>query len=620
MRRRIVLRVRYVFDNLMARGLWPLVSMLVLVTVGLVFVVSVVAVSVNLNPQGENLTWGELFWRSILRALDGGTMAGDTGTGYRAAMFLVTVFGIILVASITGIVSNSLAESLERLRRGKSLVLETNHTVILGWNSKAVPIISELVIANKSRSKSSIVIFSEGDKTEIEEDIKLHIHNTFGTKIIVRSGNPMSKVELRIASTHNARSIIILSPDFSADADSFSIKTCLALHGLDDKPSLACSIVGEIRNASNLTAAELVGEGRVRWIMAEELINRLIVQSCRQGGLSGVFTDMLDFDGSEIYLLSCVNLSGRTYREANLDLKSSVALGVMRNEEVTLNPESGFVLTADDYLVVLAEDDTELQVNDSYSIDESKISVQKTKLEQLDSTLILGTNRGIDVLLAELEDTSKAGSKVTLVSQEADVYPGKYSNLKLSVVNEDPTDQVVLGGLGIENYNHVVILASRDCEIQRADAKTLLSLLHVRSLTKGKNINIVSEILDDRNRELVETDRVDDFIVSDKLVSHAIAQLSENTHLYPVFEKLFSSKQQHIKLKPIDSYVTLDENVHFATVIEAAHRLGESAIGYRSLALKSEPGELHGVRLNPSRTHQLRFQSGDSLVVISHEH
>jgi hypothetical protein len=166
----------------------------------------------------------------------------------------------------------------------------------------------------------------------------------------------------------------------------------------------------------------------------------------------------------------------------------------------------------------------------------------------------------------------------------------------------------------------VVILASRDCEIQRADSKTLLSLLHVRSLTKGKNINIVSEILDDRNRELVETDRVDDFIVSDKLVSHAIAQLSENTHLYPVFEKLFSSKQQHIKLKPIDSYVTLDENVHFATVIEAAHRLGESAIGYRSLALKSEPGELHGVRLNPSRTHQLRFQSGDSLVVISHGH
>jgi Trk K+ transport system NAD-binding subunit len=594
--------------------------MLVLVAVGLVFLVSVVAIAVKLNPVGENLTWGELFWRSVLRALDGGTMAADTGMGYRAAMFLVTVLGIVLVASITGIVSNSLAESLERLRRGKSLVLENNHTVILGWNSKAVPIISELVIANKSRSKAAIVIFAEGDKTEIEEEIKLHVHNTFGTRVIVRNGNPMSKIELRIAATHNARSVIILSPDFSADADSFSIKTCLALQGLEQKPDPNCSIVGEIRNSSNLAAAELVGESRVRWIMAEELINRLIVQSCRQGGLSGVFTDMLDFDGSEIYLMSCSNFAGKTYREANLDLKSSIALGVMRNEDVSLNPEADLVLTGQDFLVVLAEDDTELEINDSYSIDESTISIQRTQLEQLDSTLVLGINRGIEVLLAELEDTSKPGSKVTLVSLEASVFPGRYKNLELQVINEDPTVQSVLSGLEIESYNHIVILASRDCDVQRADAKTLLSLLHVRALTKGKNINIVSEILDDRNRELVETDRVDDFIVSDKLVSHAIAQLAENTHLYPVFEKLFSSKQQHIKLKPIDSYVKLGESVHFATVIEAAHRLGESAIGYRSLELKAEPGELHGVRLNPSRNHHFKFQQGDSLVVLSHEH
>ena len=174
--KKILLRLRYAFDNLMAKGLWPLVTMLTVITLGFVFFISVIAKLTNAHPEGENIGWGELFWRSVLRALDGGTMAGDTGTSYRSAMLFVTLFGIILVATVTGIVSNSIAESLNRLRRGKSLVLENNHAVILGWNSKAVSIINEICVANLSKEKSSVVVFCEGDKTEIEEEIKAKVH------------------------------------------------------------------------------------------------------------------------------------------------------------------------------------------------------------------------------------------------------------------------------------------------------------------------------------------------------------------------------------------------------------------------------------------------------------
>jgi voltage-gated potassium channel Kch len=42
-----------------------------------------------------------------------------------------------------------------------------------------------------------------------------------------------------------------------------------------------------------------------------------------------------------------------------------------------------------------------------------------------------------------------------------------------------------------------------------------------------------------RNRELAEVAHVDDFIVSDHLVSLMMAQLSENAELFDVFTDIF---------------------------------------------------------------------------------
>ena len=44
---------------------------------------------------------------------------------------------------------------------------------------------------------------------------------------------------------------------------------------------------------------------------------------------------------------------------------------------------------------------------------------------------------------------------------------------------------------------------------------------------------------DDRNRELAQVTKADDFVVSDKLISLLMTQLSENRHLAQVFADLF---------------------------------------------------------------------------------
>jgi hypothetical protein len=131
--------------------------------------------------------------------------------------------------------------------------------------------------------------------------------------------------------------------------------------------------------------------------------------------------------------------------------------------------------------------------------------------------------------------------------------------------------------------------------------------------------SIVSEMLDLRNRELAEATQVDDFIVSEHLVSLMMAQLSENADLFNVFTDMFHPEGSEIYLKPVSDYVTLGEPVNFYTVVEAAKRRGETAIGYR---LETEAGaadKSYGVHTNPKKSDQVVFTSADKVIVIAEE-
>jgi K+/H+ antiporter YhaU regulatory subunit KhtT len=602
----------------MSRGLVPLIALLSTATFIFIVIVSLVVAIFELNPEGEKLSFGEVVWASLLRTLDPGTMGQDTGIGFRAAMLAVTLFGIILVAALIGIISNALNSRLEKLSKGKSKVIEKNHTVILGWNSKGVQLVKEILLSNGPHLKSAIVILANKDKVQLEDEILRRVGSLGKTRIVVRSGRPMSRTDLSIVSLDSAKSIIMLSPDFTEDADTYSIKTCLAIKSVDNPPSSSTSIVGEIRDSSNLEAAELVSEGAVHWVLVEQIVNRLIVQTCRQNGLSSVFTELLDFSGSEIYLSKHGKLKGLTYGEVSQMLEASVAVGVIREHDVVLNPRNDMVLSDSDTLIVVAEDGDHLQIGDKGHIEEDFIVGNVPESNSVASTVILGSNSGINVLIAELDKDSTYGSQIVVVTQNIGAMNLETENIQLTIVEQDPTKRKVLEAVDVASFDHIIIVANRDLnDVQHADAKTLHTLLLVRSLTSSNNhINIVSEILDDHNRKLAETSRADDFIVSDKIVSHVIAQIAVNKHLSPVFNTLFAAGGKRISMVPVENYVRTGVPVTFDTVVASALRAGKSAIGYRLETLKNEPGSMHGVRLNPDRKATVEFSKGDTLVVL----
>jgi hypothetical protein len=195
-------------------------------------------------------------------------------------------------------------------------------------------------------------------------------------------------------------------------------------------------------------------------------------------------------------------------------------------------------------------------------------------------------------------------------------------HLSARVVDGDPAKRSVLDSLDVAGFNHIILLADTEAyEPEQADSRTLVTLLHLRDIADRTDIdlNIVSEMLDDANRELAEVTRADDFIVSDKLVALMLTQISENRALADVFAQLFSPAGSEIYLRPADFYVTPGATVDFYSVLEAARRRGETAIGYRLAEAAHDSRRAYGVRVNPVKADRITFGKGDRVIVLAED-
>jgi len=297
-------RLRYRFDNVMARGTPALISWLAILLVATVAGVSLIVTIAGLAPTPDNGPPGgftDIFWRSLLHTWDSGVLSGENGGWpHMASMLLLTLGGVFVVSALIGILTNGIQTRLNELRKGRSLVVENDHIVILGWSSQVFSVLSELAVANANRGRSCVVILADKDMVEMEDEIRAKVGHTGKMRIVCRTGNPIDATDLDIANLHGSRSIIVLATD-DEDTDSQAIKTMLAITNNANRRSESYHIVAEIHEAKNMEVARMAGGDEAKLIEVNDVIAHLAAQTCRQSGLSTVYTELLDFEGDEIY-------------------------------------------------------------------------------------------------------------------------------------------------------------------------------------------------------------------------------------------------------------------------------------------------------------------------------
>ena len=623
-------RLKYAVDNTFSKGSGALIFWLAVLSVVIIGVMALVVTVFKITPDGEGpLNFWEAFWRNLMRTLDAGTMGGDAGWGFRIAMLVVTIGGVFVISTLIGILSSAIEAKLEDLRKGRSRLLESNHTVILGWTEQIYTIIPELVEANSNLKSSCIAIMSDRDKVEMEEALHDRIGKTGTTRIVCRSGSPMEVADLSIVSLNASRSIIILSPEDSEDPDAEVIKVILAITNHPERRQEPFHIIAEIREKRNSEVARIVGKDELELIETGEIVSRIIAQTCRQSGLSVVYTELMDFGGDEIYLKEFPSLAGKTYGELLNLFNKNCLMGIKSpGNPAQLNPSMDTVLTAQDQLILVAEDDDKIFVDGKGSIMNDLIRNEKNPPAKPEKTLLMGWNWKAPSIMRELDNYVPKGSTLTVMAEgqnleeEIKEVSGELKNEKVLFQPGDITDRRKLEALQLDIYDHIILLCySDDLEVQKADARTMITLLHLRDIAEKKNqdFSIVSEMLDIRNRNLAEVSQADDFIVSDKLISLMMAQVSENKSLNSVFQDIFDPEGSEIYLRPIGSYVEPGKAVNFYTVIESARKKNETAIGYRLNADARNAALSYGVHLNPDKSEKVIFTPNDKVIVLGNE-
>lgn len=627
-------RLRYRFENTLSKGTVAIIGWLALVSLAIVALSSLILAAMRLgqDPADHEHPYGffEGMWQSMLRTLDPGVVAGDNGWQLRLLMLIVTIGGIFIVSILIGTITSGLESRLAELRKGRSRVIERGFTLILGWSSKVYSIIGELLIANENQKDPCIVILSERDKIEMEDALRSKFPNTRNTRIICRSGNPLDLDDLAVVDPHSARSIIVLAPE-TDNPDIHVVKSVLAITNNPARKQESYHIVAEIREQRNLEAAALVGGTEAIFIQGEELIARVTAQTCRQSGLSVVYTELLDFDGAEIYFKDEPALAGRTYREVIAAYEDSTVMGLMRaNGEVLINPAMDTTLGSGDQVIAIAEDDDTLVLRADAGgglPDPGALSNRERLPSAPERILVLGWNGKAQAIIEELDNYVAPGSETIVICRQEGVrdtlmnVAKRMRRQKVRFADGDITHAATLAAVKAATFEHVILLSYNDLPIQEADAKTLITLLHLRNLADaaGTRLSIVSEMMDIRNRALAQIARADDFIVSDKLVSLMMSQLSENRNLDKVFRVLFSSEGSEIYIRPMTDYITLGSTVDFYTVLEAAAQRGETAIGYRLMKYADDKTRGYGVNVNPKKSERHTFGEHDKIVVLAED-
>ncbi|MCC6338099.1 MAG: NAD-binding protein [Myxococcales bacterium] len=578
--------------------------------------------------DGNKVEFLEAMWWAMTRVADAGTMGGDSGTWVRFVATLATLSGVGVVALLIGLVSSTIGDKLEDLRKGKSPVIDEGHTLILGYGEKVFAILRELREANSNQKHASIVILSTTEKEEVETAVRERMPDMRTTRVVVRQGSPYSVHDLRKVGAGRARSIIILSEttaegeDTPGAADMGAIKTLLALRRIPGALTNNHAVV-ELVDADRRPVVEQLGSGGVEVVAMGETLSRMMVQTARQNGLAAVYRDLLTYEGSEFYFRGFPELTGRTFGEAQWKMKDGVVCGVRKHTtgQPLINPPIDTVLETGDELLVIAEDDDTFSLSAQHAPERPPGFTGPTPMQRKpERLLVCGMSPRLGVMLKEFDNYVLPGSEAWLmpgqgVEEFGDFIKsevGSLKNLKLKHVDGDPTMPDALKRVVSSDFAVAIVVADDDRDEEEADARTVITVLLMRDLFRNlgeKKPRIISEILDPRTKDLLEQDYGADFVVSSEMTSMLMAQISERRELNAVFADLFQSEGSEVYLKRVACFCVPAQMVSWLSVQKVAQERGEVALGY---VKASQPPVI-----NPPQLEQLVFTADDRIIVLA---
>ena len=561
----------------------------------------------------ENTGMIEDFWQSLLRILDTGTMAGDVGWGRRILALVVTLFGLLIAGTLIGIIAAGVEDRIDSMRRGRSVVIESGHLVILGGSSRIPAIIEQLVLANAAHDSNTIVVLADVDPTELRRSVVEAVSDPHQTHIVYRFGDPRVRADIALARVGEARGVIVL-PD--GDGGDVSVAhTMLALNAeLGGLPSIP--VVAEV--ADPTTAERLVQAfgPTMHPIATAQASARASAFALRQRGLSRVVNELTDFSGCDLHITDRPDLLGVRFDEIVGWFTNARPLGISRRDgRVELNPSPESAMAAGDRLIVLAHDLETLEPAPTPTPLQSggpaeRRSTQVTEPVE-EHILVVGWNPLGPQLLSGWATHTSPSSSVEVAFDPRHIEVGDVVVPDIHVdVQLSPTLEAASLSLN-PRPTTIVVLGYTSVDADEADARTMLDVMQLRRRCAGAGDvpRFVVHMLGEEHADLADLSGPDDFLISAALGSQLIAQLIEQPERRDVLLELYGGGDASIRMIQCDR-IDLVGTFTTADIVATSYTAGVLAIGWRRVADQGE------VVLNPASSEQVTLSPHDQIIVV----
>jgi len=420
---------------------------------------------------------------------------------------VLVLLGIGFFAVFVALVVDAVRDKMDELRKGLGSIVESGHTVILGWGPEAIVIVRELANANESEGGGRIAVLCSASKQAAEAELYSIVPPTQlrGTRVVFRTGSRLCASDLAKMSLSTAKSIIVLSNSSMAPADSDS-ETLQVVLNIGNLQLEGVAVMAQVRVSDNMLLMDLVSKRSVVAVASHEVCSSLLIQFSRGPGLAAVYQSILGFDDSEFYVKHWPELVGCRWADIAPRMPDAIPVGYISAQgECILNPDPAFVLEADDELVVLAEDDDTYQPEARSGQSSAALvpaalaqmlvapSKAKAKPERI---LLAGWRRDLASLVHNLDSQVAPGSEVHILSThtlpEREVIllhesGGSFATLQnLTVVHHigSTVSRAALESLPLASYTSVIVpsIAANETDVLRSDAQVLTTVLLIRAI------------------------------------------------------------------------------------------------------------------------------------------
>ncbi len=605
--------LKYYFIEFLNRGIRAQIGLFGALTLFFILIFALIVIMVS--PQSNSIL--DSFWDVTTWMLDPGNYADSTGFENRLISFVSTLVGILLMSSLIGLISASLMDFILQVRKGVGNIEEKNYTLIVGWNFRVYKLITEIIRANLNVKAHTIIILSDKDKIEMDDEIKFNIDCPKKIKIITRSVDLLMLNSYKIIDLNSAKSIILLS-NSEAKQDISVMKLMLMMDKIVEDKTIP--IVFEIENKQQHRLLKPLLKNNYYPVLKENLFTQALVQITLQTGLTDVFNEIFSFEGNELYIYPIPNeLLNTRYSEVYMSLNNASLVGIYdKVGTTTLCPKQDPILTEEDKIIVLMKDDDELVVKPSHTVVKSNQIIRRQDLFYIEHILILGWNQKVPFIVDEVHEYVEGKVNVTIISEEVDqslVKGMKDRGHSVDLVQEKYFDFDVLEKLDFEKFDRVMIVSSDGYQAEESDTLAISTFIFIKNILQKVNKNplITLQIEVQKNRDLIESDVFSEFLISDSLISGIISQLAENVNVNDALTELTSSNGNEIYFIPAEKILTSLSKESLS--IQEMYSVGIS-MGFNVIGIKVNTGLDFTISLNPDKDSSDILYMKDEIVVI----